>query len=90
MSCRILQSWTARPPVLSVFVRHGLLPMFEGTYKRAPLHRDHPGTSDMGTAWCHLRKIVPEVYILLLALLYFCGNHLTIVIINVKLKGRIL
>ena len=68
MSCRILQSWTIKLPVLSAFVRHDLLPMFVGTHKRAPPHRDRPGTSDMGTSWCSLRKVVPGVCILFLAL----------------------
>ena len=47
---------------------HDLLPMFVGTHKRAPPHQDRPGTSDMGTAWCSLRKVVPGVCILFLAL----------------------
>ena len=55
-------------PVLSAFVRHDFLPTFVGTHKRAPPHQDRPGTSDMGTAWCSLRKVVPGVCILFLAL----------------------
>ena len=47
---------------------HDLLPMFVGTHKRAPPHRGHPSTSDMGMAWCSLRKVVLGVCILFLAL----------------------
>ena len=45
-----------------------MLPMFEGMHKRVPPHRGRPGTLDMGTAWCLLRKVVPGVCILFLAL----------------------
>ena len=69
VSCQILQSWTSRPSVRSVFVRQGLLPMFEGAHKRAPPHRGCPGTSDTGMAWCLLCKVVPKMYFLLLVLL---------------------
>ena len=59
---------TVRLPVLSAFVKHDLLPMFVETHNRAPPHWDRPGTSDTGTAWCSLRKVVSEVCVLFLAL----------------------
>ena len=68
VSCQILQSWTVRPPVLSAFVRHDLLLMFVGTYKRAPPRWDHPDTSDMGTTWCSHRKVGSKVCVIFVAL----------------------
>ena len=68
VSCRILQSLTVHLPVLSVFVRHDLLLMFVGTYKRAPPRWDHPDTSDMGTTWCSHRKVGSKVCVIFVAL----------------------
>ena len=68
MSCRIRQFLTVRLPVRSAFGIHDSLPMFVGTHRRAPPRQGHHGTSDMGTAWCSLRKVVPEMCGLVLAL----------------------
>ena len=45
----------------SATARHSLLPMSARNHTHVPLHLGHLGTSSMGTTWCFLRKVAPEV-----------------------------
>ena len=47
--------------------------MFVGTHRHAPPRQGHHGTSDTGMAWCSLRKVVPEMFGLVLV----CGFPLS-------------
>ena len=68
-SCRILLFLTVRLSVPSAFERHDSLPTSIGMHRHVPPRRAHRGTSNTGTAWCILRKFVPEVLALVCVLL---------------------
>ena len=58
---------TVRFPVLSSFERHDSLPTSVQTHRRVPPRRGRHGTSNTGTTWCSLRKVIPEVCVLFLS-----------------------